>query len=311
MADGTLISWSNATWNFITGCSIESPGCKNCYAMRLAGGRLQHHPSRAGLTQPSAAGPVWTGEVRFNDEWLRQPIQWRDPRMIFVCAHSDLFHEAVPDAWIDCGFAVMAVAARHTYQVLTKRPARAAAYLAGLATQAGRDRIEAAARAMGYTLRHRGVDMFRYPQPRIWIGASVENQAYADRRREPMREIAAAGWTTWVSYEPALDLVDWEGWQFLRWAVDGGESGLNARPAHVSWYRALRDWCAEHGVAYHHKQNGAWIDHEQLGANMVGSSVKSHLHQWPDGAVSVLLGARISGRHLDGRLHDEFPEVAK
>lgn len=310
MADGTLISWSNATWNLITGCSIESPGCKHCYAMRLAGGRLQHHRSRAGLTQESAAGPVWTGKVRFNDEWLRQPLQWTRPRMIFVCAHSDLFHEAVPDAWIDCTFAVMAAAGRHTYQCLTKRPARAAQYLAGLRTPAGMDRIEAAARALGYTLRHHGVDMFAYPQPGIWIGTSVENQAYADKRRPPMRAIADAGWTTWVSYEPALDMVDWAGWEFLRWAVDGGESGLNARPAHVTWYRALRDWCSQHGIAYHHKQNGAWIDHEQPGVDRLGS-VKSHLHQWPDGTHSVLLGAKLTGRLLDGELHGGCPEAQK
>lgn len=308
MADGTLISWSQATWNLITGCSIESPGCRNCYAMRLAGGRLQHHRSRVGLTRPSAAGPVWTGEVRFNDEWLLQPIQWRAPRRIFVCAHSDLFHPDVSDAWIDCAFAVMAVAHRHTYQVLTKRAARAATYLAGLATQAGRDRIEAAARGMGYTLRFHGMELFRYPQPGIWIGASVENQMYADARRPAMRDIAAAGWVTWVSYEPALELVDWAGWEFLRWMVDGGESGLNARPAHVSCFRASRDWCARHGIAYHHKQNGAWVDHDQPGVNMLGS-VKSHLHQWEDGSTSVLLGAKLAGRMLDGVLHDAYPEV--
>ena len=96
MADGTKIEWTDATWNPITGCSVVSPGCTNCYAMRLAGTRLQHHPSRSGLTTLSKAGPVWNGQVRLNEGWLTQPLAWSRPRRIFVCAHGDLFHESVP-----------------------------------------------------------------------------------------------------------------------------------------------------------------------------------------------------------------------
>ena len=107
MADGTHIEWTDATWNPVTGCSVVSPGCTNCYAMKLAGTRLKHHPSREGLTRETKAGPVWTGEVRFNREWLTQPLGWKRPRRIFVCAHGDLFAEGVPDEWIDQVFAVM------------------------------------------------------------------------------------------------------------------------------------------------------------------------------------------------------------
>ena len=74
MADHTKIEWTDSTWNPITGCSVTSPGCKHCYAMQLAGTRLKHHESRAGLTQDTSAGPVWTGEVRFNAQWLDQPL---------------------------------------------------------------------------------------------------------------------------------------------------------------------------------------------------------------------------------------------
>ena len=122
MSDGTKIEWTDATWNPITGCSVVSPGCTNCYAMKLAGTRLQHHPSRTGLTKDTKAGPVWTGEVRFNEQWLDEPLRWKRPRMIFVCAHGDLFAEGVPDEWIDKTFAVMALAPQHIFQVLTKRP---------------------------------------------------------------------------------------------------------------------------------------------------------------------------------------------
>jgi len=129
MADKSKIRWTEATWNPITGCSVVSAACKNCYAMKLAGTRLQHHPSRVGLTQDTANGPVWTGDVRFNEGWLDQPLRWKKSRKIFVCAHSDLFHESVPDEWIDQIFAVMALAPQHNFQVLTKRPRRMLAYL--------------------------------------------------------------------------------------------------------------------------------------------------------------------------------------
>jgi protein gp37 len=129
MADSTKIEWTDATWNPITGCSVVSPGCTNCYAMRLAGTRLAHHESRAGLTRDTKAGPVWTGEVRFNEQWIDQPLRWRKPRLIFVCAHGDLFAEGVPDEWIDRVFAVMALAPQHTFQVLTKRSARMREYM--------------------------------------------------------------------------------------------------------------------------------------------------------------------------------------
>lgn len=95
MADKTHIEWTDSTWQPITGCSVVSPGCANCYAMKLAGTRLAHHPSRAGLTIDSKAGPVWTGEVRLNEQWLDQPLAWHTPRMIFVCAHADRMLDGV------------------------------------------------------------------------------------------------------------------------------------------------------------------------------------------------------------------------
>src|SRR3990167_5427848 len=104
--------------------------------MKLAGTRLKHHPSRAGLTRDTKAGPVWTGEVRFNEQWLDQPLRWKRPRRIFVCANGDLFAEGVPDEWIDRVFAVMQSASRHTFQVLTKRSERMHDYVTGLYAEA-------------------------------------------------------------------------------------------------------------------------------------------------------------------------------
>jgi protein gp37 len=261
MADNTKIEWADATWNPVTGCSLVSPGCTNCYAMRLAGGRLQHHPSRAGLTQPSKSGPVWTGEVRFNDDWLTQPIRWRRPRRIFVCAHGDLFAESVPDEWIDCVFAVIALAPKHTFLLLTKRPERIGRYLAD-------DRVYKIVLRAADQLRQWRPELRAIPishpcggvwWPQLWLGASIEDQRRADERREHLQALSMTGWRTFVSYEPALGSVDWQGWEFLHWLVSGGESGRGARPSHPDWHRAARDFCRAHGIPYCLKSWGDWL----------------------------------------------------
>lgn len=279
MADNTKIEWTEATWNPITGCSVHSAGCTNCYAMKLAGTRLQHHPSRAGLTKPSKAGPVWTGEVRFNEDWLTQPLQWKRPRMIFVCAHADLFHENVPDKWIDRVFAVMALCPQHTFQVLTKRSDRMREYLNThrwhIWAAIAREMLKTAPKWTRPTTV-RGGDCT--PLPNVWLGVSVENQAAADERIPDLLATPAA--VRWISAEPLLGVIDLhalcpehlagkinaiDGWhkghkcEKLDWVVAGGESGSGARPMHPDWARSLRDQCAAAGTPFFFKQWGNWL----------------------------------------------------
>lgn len=218
MADNTKIEWTDATWNPITGCSVHSPGCTNCYAMQLAGTRLAHVPSRAGLTQPSKAGPVWTGEVRLNEDALTQPLRWRRPRMIFVCAHGDLFHENVPDEWIDRVFAVMALCPQHTFQVLTKRSSRLREYfrestgwrarIAGLLNDLKPSPLWNGNVHQGWQNLHGQPDGL----PNVWLGVSVEDQARADQRVPDLLATPAA--VRWLSCEPLLGPVD------LRWIAE-------------------------------------------------------------------------------------------
>lgn len=294
MADGTKIEWTDATWNPITGCSVVSPGCTNCYAMKLAGTRLNSHPSREGLTRETKVGPVWTGEVRFNPQWLDQPLRWKKPRMIFVCAHGDLFAEGVLDEWIDQVFAIMSQAPQHTFQVLTKRPERMRSYLT-------RPRLEHhlvnALLPLTFPMPTPG----RWPHlplPNVWLGVSVEDQKRAAERIPTLLDTPAA--IRWISAEPLLSLVDltridqpnagfgpyWinalkageTGWfadeaatirtepdplafsdrARLDWIVAGGESGPDARPMHPDWARSLRDQCAVAGVPFLFKQWGNW-----------------------------------------------------
>lgn len=286
MADRTSIEWTDATWNPIVGCSVLSPGCTNCYAMRLSGTRLKHHPSRAGLTTETKAGPVWTGETRLDERTLLQPLRWRRPRKIFVCAHSDLFHDATPDGWIDRVFAIMALCPQHTFQVLTKRPERLLKYVGNLP-----NRVVLAADAghlMGlWPSQCAEIERaLRMPLPNVWIGVTAEDQTRANARIPVLLATPAA--KRFVSIEPMLgpihldDIVmtgsfsDWHinalhceepgetkdhpiGDRTLDWVIVGGESGPNARPMHPDWVRAIRDQCAAAGVPFLFKQWGAWF----------------------------------------------------
>lgn len=238
MADGTKIEWTDATWNPVTGCSVVSPGCTNCYAMKLAGTRLRNHPSRKGLTRDTKAGPVWTGEMRLNTEWLDQPIRWTKPRRIFVCAHGDLFAEGVPDGWIMQVLTVMAQCPHHTFQVLTKRPDRMRDFFKRWADLSGEDfgdfkdaRGPAEVRAnhpsprgqlFADMLESMGAppagaayppfdwsggmmfwpDTFRH----IWLGTSVEDQPRADERISILLDTPAA--LHWISAEPLIGSMD-------------------------------------------------------------------------------------------------------
>lgn len=206
MADNTLIEWADATVNAVNGCSVVSPGCTNCYAMKLAGTRLRHHPSRAGLTDQTKAGPVWNGQVRLNEDQLLQPLRWKRPRRIFWNAHGDLFHDAVPDEWIDRVFAVCALTPHHQHLILTKRSARMREYVNNpppCEYPEVRIPLAIAKERLGYT----GLEGYtRWPLPNVWLGVSVEDQARADQRIPDLLATPAA--VRFISAEPLLGPVD-------------------------------------------------------------------------------------------------------
>lgn len=239
MADSTPIEWTDATWNPITGCTLVDQGCRHCYAARLAATRLRNHPSRQGLARMNAVGVAqFTGEVRLNEQWLDQPLRWKRPRRIFVCAHADLFHESVPDVWIDRVFAVMALAPQHTFQVLTKRPERMREYMTAVANHDRHITIDDdGSKFRTPTMRHRVhramCDLLRkapasalnaasdwqeehfpdgdgflrcWPLPNVWLGTSVSDQTSADQRIPYLLETRAA--VRFLSAEPLLGPLD-------------------------------------------------------------------------------------------------------
>jgi len=206
MGDNTSIEWTDATWNPIVGCSVISPGCTNCYAMRLAGTRMKSHPTRAGLTREINGNHVWTGEVREVKTALYDPLRWRRPRRIFVGAHTDIFHDAVPDAWLDRLFAVMALSPQHTFQVLTKRAERMRVYIGQRFDRHHPAMDYAACLSATGSWAHPLIDLRTWPLPNVWLGVSVEDQRRADERIPILLDTPAA--VRWVSAEPLLGAID-------------------------------------------------------------------------------------------------------
>lgn len=211
------IEWTERTWNPIAGCSLESPGCTNCYAMSLAA-RLARMkataPIYAGLTQPSKAGPVWTGRIAVNEKALLEPLRRAKPTMYFVNSMSDLFHESVPDELIDRVFAVMALCPQHTFQVLTKRSPRMRDYLSNLLAMDPDDRLGRFDQiACDLTQSPCAIGPFEdleeeagWPLRNVWLGVSVEDQKRADERIPDLLNTPAA--IRFLSCEPLLGPVD-------------------------------------------------------------------------------------------------------
>jgi len=218
MADRTSIEWTDATWNVVNGCSVISPGCTNCYAMKLAGTRLRNIDSRKGLTVETKAGPVWTGEVRVNWGIIEQPLSWSRPRKIFANAHGDLFHVGVSIDTIAQIFGT-AVAAHHLrghiFQFLTKRADRQREILnsplfwelvnatASAIVMERTDPLNRRSDHARATLRDYDADS---PPPGIWLGTSVEDQKRADERIPHL--IATPAAIRFLSCEPLLGPVD-------------------------------------------------------------------------------------------------------
>lgn len=223
----TSIEWTDATWNPVAGCAIITPGCTNCYAMRMAA-RLDamRVPKYAGLTRKSGGRYVWTGKVTLDEASLGVPLRWKSPRKIFVNSMSDLFHESVPAEFVMRVWEVMRLTPHHTYQILTKRPERM------------REIVSAFAEPI---------------LPNVWLGTSVEDSAVLGRLDE-LRGVPAQ--VRFVSFEPLIGSVVGASLDGIDWAIVGGESGPRARPMLAEWVDEIRLRCAASQTAFFFKQWG-------------------------------------------------------
>jgi protein gp37 len=235
----TQIEWADETWEIVRGCTKVSPGCQNCYAERMAKGRLKRfYPEGFHYPRP-------------QPEQMEKPLHWQRPRRIFVASRSDWMH-----GWFSFAYrlGVLTTAWRcpqHQFLTLTKRVL---------------DLVEFAQ----WARYDRDCD---WPE-NVWAGVSVESQDYAWRLDE-LAKIPAK--VRFVSLEPLLGPVDLS--RYLRWVdldkvpvkirgnmgkaalsnginwvIIGGESGPDARPMHPDWVRSVRDQCREAGVPLFVKQ---------------------------------------------------------
>lgn len=244
MGDHSGIQWTDATWNPTIGCTRVSAGCDHCYAYTL---HDQRHAAHLAGRFPSAPAQYHRpfSEVQLIPARLSLPLRWKAPRRIFVDSMADLFHKDVPTEFIDQVFHVMAVAERHTFQVLTKRPQRLYRYLADPATQSRINQVAP------------------WPLPNVWVGTSVENQEASYRIDWLVKTPAAV---RFLSCEPLLGPLDLSKWVSdwagansspdIGWVIVGGESGADFRPLDLDWARSLRDQCVAADVPFFFKQIG-------------------------------------------------------
>lgn len=217
MTTTSRIEWTEQTWNPMVGCTKISPGCKHCYAEAMSR-RLQ------AMGTPGYENGF---ALTLLPDRLADPLQRQKPTVYFVNSMSDLFHEDVPDEYIDRVLEVILSTPRHTYQILTKRAERMAGYF-----------------------------LDRTVPVNAWMGVSVENRKHGIPRIDHLRKVPAS--VRFLSVEPLLSDVGRLDLAGIHWVIVGGESGPRARPMLPAWALSLQQQCEAQGTAFFFKQWGGW-----------------------------------------------------
>ena len=219
MSANSKIEWTDATWNPVRGCTKISPGCAHCYAETFAERfrGVPGHPYEQGF------------DLRLVPEKIAEPFAWSKPQMVFVNSMSDLFHQDVPDEYVELVARVMATANWHTYQVLTKRSERL------------RDLLQSKL-------------AFAASLPHIWWGVSVENRKHGLPRVQHLQQ--ANPKMAFLSIEPLLEELGAFDLSGIDWVIVGGESGAGARPMNPAWVTDIQRQCTIAKVPFFFKQWG-------------------------------------------------------
>ena len=282
MGKNSHIEWTHHTFNPWWGCSKVSPACRYCYAEAWA--------KRVGQK-------VWGGDASrrfFSDGHWREPLKWNreaaetgHPKRGFCASMADVFErrkdlnrerERLWRLIEDTPFLVWLLLTKRPHNVLKMAPW--------------------------------GIDGW---PANVWIGTTVENQTWAERRLPALLEIPAT--VKFLSCEPLLGQIDLNPWlgqnslPLVQWIIAGGESGPKSRPMHPDWARSLRDFSLERGIAFHFKQWGHWVpaemvkEQERRASRLVDAPGNAAVHM-------VSLGKKDAGIVLDGLTYDGVPEVA-
>ena len=216
MAGMTTIEWTEQTWNPTTGCSKVSSGCQNCYAEIMAR-RLQ---------AMKAPGYELGFNLALHQDRLTQPLLRKKPTLYFVDSMSDIFHEDIPDSFIDQVFDIIKQTPHHTYQILTKRANRLPEYF-----------------------------LKRQCPQNVWLGVTVEDKQ-TKSRISCLKKIKAT--VRFLSIEPLLEDLGKLDLTKIDWVIVGGESGPKARPMALDWVESIKEQCHKNMVAFFFKQWGGW-----------------------------------------------------
>lgn len=274
MAKDSAIGWTHHTFNPWWGCVKLSPACAHCYAETWA--------RRVGMD-------LWGGDAArrfFGDSHWREPLRWnahaargRTRQRVFCASMADVFEPRKDlDPWREKLWDLIKAMPHLDWLLLTKR----------------RGHIK---NVYPWVLEQR---------ENVWLGTTVENQRWANRRIERLASVQAR--VRFLSCEPFLstiDLTPWLGEGLVNWVIAGGESGGAARPTHPNWIRSLRDQCEAYGVPFHFKQWGHWSP--EANSERVVRSVEVCDES---GRLERLTcsSKKRSGRVLDGRTWDGYPQ---
>ena len=244
MLTQTRIGWTDYSWNPVHGCSKVSPGCDNCYAETVS--------RRFGQTKSEWIGANVDENITLKPVKLKDPYRLKVPSRIFVNSMSDAFHPAVDDDFLAAMFQVMNDLPQHTFQILTKRPLRAADWSGPWASN-------------------------------IWLGVSVESPKYL-RRVDTIRRSRAEN--RFISFEPLLEDMGNFDLVGIGWVIVGGESGPNHRPMNHAWARWIRDQCVDAGVPFFFKQSANFKN--EMGKLLIEENgLQTEWRQFPDGGEDV------------------------
>lgn len=310
MSENTKIEWADHTYNPWTGCMAVSPGCANCYAAAWAKRAGRDFAERQ--RTKTAGDPVkWNAQhaAFFGEHGRRQRV--------FCASLADWADNQVPIEWLVDLLRLWRATPNLDWLVLTKRigivMSRLREAFDWLCCQRG---------CAGDALLRWVADWLEgRPPANVWIGATVVDQAEADRDIPKLLGVPARG--RFLSVGPMLGPIlinplfikpiegsSQHGQRFIDWILSEGESGRHARPMHPDWARSLRDQCAAAGVPYLHKQWGEWLPGSQareVGDQMAIVGACDRGWRWDDGTHSWRIGKTAAGRLLDGVEHDEFP----
>lgn len=328
MAENSGISWTDHTFNPWMGCTKVSPACKNCYAERDMDHRFDKVAWGPNGTRVKTSPANWMKPVYYNKNAISRGNRTR----VFCASLADVFEEwdgpihdhkgniltnataetagpnsrrlTMDDLRKDL-FELIDATPNLDWLLLTKRPENIAKMWP---RRSDYQYIPEAGLLNEYPMHHR---------PNVWLGTTVENQEWADKRIPALLQCRDLPAKLFLSMEPLFGFVDirpplWlEDSYFklrrpnfergLDWVIAGGESGPDARECHPDWFRWLRDQCAAAGVPFHFKQWGEWLPDTQ-NPKMDTSSLPR------DCTFAIKVGTKNSGRLLDGVLHDAFPE---